>query len=351
MPLIENSTYRPPLLFRNRHVQTIFSNRFRSLGRGSLGRGSFGGCARRDRLELPDGDFIDLDWVMTTASDAGSGAASGGAGACRPGATPLVILAHGLEGSAQSVYMQGMRNACLQTGWDVLSINFRGCSGELNRTLRFSHGGASDDVRQVVNHVTACDAYDRIALIGFSLGANKLLKYLGEEGSAIHPSLFAAVAFSVPCDLESSVAQFRKTSSAIYHRMFVRELCAKTARRINMGFNLSEFRPALPLSKVKTFDDFDHYYTAPLHGFRDAKDYWARSSSTNYIGAISIPTLIVNSLDDPLLGDKCYPRAQANDSKYVYLETPNDGGHVGFISFQNGGRYWSEERALSFLRG
>jgi predicted alpha/beta-fold hydrolase len=319
MPLIESSTYTPPRWLRGGHAQTIYPALFRRVSWITR---------ERERIETPDGDFLDLDWARSGRSDR------------------VAILSHGLEGDSRNAYVQGMAAALGRAGWDVVAWNCRGCSGEPNRLLRSYHSGATEDLAAVVDRVLAGDRYDRVALVGFSLGGNITLKYLGDPGVVIDPRVTRAVAFSVPCDLASSSRALESGGNRIYMDRFMVNLRAKIREKMRM------FPGALTdegLDAMRTFREFDGAYTAPLHGFRDAEDYWARASSRPGLGRIAIPTLLVNARNDPFLPAECFPEAEARASAHFHLEAPRDGGHIGFTA--RGGEYWSEMRAVEFLGG
>jgi len=318
MPLLNSSSYSPPRFLRGGHSQTLFPALFRRVARVT---------EECERLELGDGDFLDLFWK-------------------RRGADRLAILCHGLEGNAHAAYIQGMAAALYRRGWDVLAWNFRGCGGERNRLPRFYHSGATADLRAVVEHALASHPAERADLIGFSLGGNLLLKYLGEAPRSLPGRLGRAVAFSVPCELACSSEALARRGNSIYMWNFLRALRAK----------VREKHPLFPekirvdgLGGIRTFRDFDDRYTAPLHGFRDAEDYWSQSSSRQFLPGILVPTLLVNALNDPFLGPRCYPRAEASMSRTFHFETPAEGGHVGFVPRGSCGEYWSESRAAEFL--
>ncbi len=316
MPIIHESSFRPALLL-GPHLQTIIPAMFPPRVAVSY---------RRERIDTPDGDFLDLDWL-------------------RSGSRRVAILQHGLEGSSGRPYIRGMAAALRDAGWDVLAWNFRGCGGQTNRTLRWYHSGETGDLRHVIAHALATVGYEQVALIGFSLGGNMTLKYLGEEGESIDPRIVGAVTFSVPCDLKSSALRLADRSNRIYMRRFLRTLADKVRRKMAvMPGMLSDEG----LKGIATFQEFDDRYTAPLHGFRDAEEYWARSSSRAFLERIRVPALLVNALDDPFLAPPCYPAAEAERSRYFHLETPRSGGHVGFVA-AGPDRRWMEWRALEFL--
>lgn len=318
MALIQNSTYRAPSWLPGGHVQTIYPALFRRLARLP---------SRPERLELSDGDFIDLEW-------------SGNAG------SRLAILSHGLEADLKTGYIQGMAAALLRRGWDVLTWNFRGCGTEPNRLLRMYHSGATEDLHAVVNHALAHHPAQTIDLIGFSLGGNLTLKYLGERPTELPSRLHCAVVFSVPCDLACSSRQLALPSNRIYMDRFLVAMRAKIRVKKRM---FPELLDLSGLDRIRTFQEFDDRFTAPIHGFRDAADYWARNSSRQFLPHIELPTLLINALNDPFLGPGCYPREEAVSSSRFHFEAPATGGHVGFTSFENAGEYWSENRAVDFL--
>jgi uncharacterized protein len=318
MPVIDKSTYSPPMLCSNAHVQTIMPSLLRKVS---------GINYQRERIDTPDGDFLDLDW-----SKEGSGR--------------LAIVLHGMEGDSGRHYVLGMVKALNRGGWDSVALNFRGCSGECNRKARFYHSGDTQDLHTTVSHVNAENNYSEIALIGFSLGGNVILKYLGEQAGNLHPLIKKAVAFSVPCDLRACEVKITRSGGGIYLKRFLRLLHKKIKMKMQVmpgsiddnGYN-----------QIKTLKDFDDRYTAPLHGFRDALDYYEKSSCGPFLGKISIPTLLVNSADDPFLAESAYPVQEARASAHLVLEVTDFGGHVGFLAFNGTGNYWSESRAVAFL--
>jgi predicted alpha/beta-fold hydrolase len=314
---VVSSSYRAPAWLRGGHLQTIVPALFRRVPRVTT---------RRERIELSDGDFLDLDW-STSGSDR------------------LVILSHGLEANSGATYIQGMAGALLRRGWDVLAWNYRGCGGESNRLLKFYHSGASDDLDHVVRHALAVHPASRVDLVGFSLGGNMTLKYLGEREPL--PRLHRAVAFSVPCDLAcSSIRLSSPVNRHLYMRRFLVSLRKKLAEKRPRYPGQIDLRGAW---KIRDFRGFDDRFTAPLHGFKDAADYWDRSSSRPFLSRIPIPALLVNAANDPFLGPGCFPREEAEASEFFHLEVPEDGGHVGFSCTFGG--YWSERRAIEFLDG
>lgn len=317
MPILPRSSYLPPRWLPGGHLQTIVPSLTRKVAKLS---------AERERLELVDGDFLDLEWSRQERSR-------------------LVILCHGLEADAGASYVQEMGGVLFREGWDVLAWSYRGCSGELNRLPRFYHSGATGDLAAVIDHALASHPAAQIDLVGFSLGGNLILKYLGECGAQTPPRLGRAVAFSVPCDLACSARALDTAfNREVYMRRFIKSLADKV-RRKHLVFPDDRRLDPQGLSKLRTFNEFDTAYTAPLHGFRDAEDYWARSSSRPFLRKIRVPALLVSAANDPFLGPNCYPRAEAAASDSFFLEIPAAGGHVGFP----GGESWMAGRALRFL--
>lgn len=320
MPIIESSNYQTPLGFGNAHLQTIYPAVCRKLPLTTT---------VRERMTTPDNDFNDLDWASS------------------PNNPKLAVITHGLEGSARGPYVQGMAQALKRDGWDICAWNFRGCSGEPNRQLRSYHSGASEELHAVLAHVYALKRYTEISLVGFSLGGNLMLKYLGEQSARLDPRICSAVALSVPCDLASSAKRLEHWSNRIYMRRFMNFLRPKVREKLQRFPGEIEDRG---LDQMRTFAEFDNAYTAPMHGFTDADDYWTQSSCTQYLPSIRIPTLLINAQDDPFLTKSCFPIKEAQASQHFHLETPTKGGHVGFVQFNKECRYWSEARTCQFLQ-
>ncbi|MFM8914353.1 MAG: YheT family hydrolase [Flammeovirgaceae bacterium] len=307
------TNYQPPWVLFNRHIETVYPALLRKVSNVAY---------QRERIYTTDGDFLDLDWVPR-------------------GSRKLVIISHGLEGNTQRAYIKGMAKAFVQQGFDALAWNYRGCSEEINRQLRFYHSGATDDLDAVIQH--AAPRYEQVFLVGFSLGGNLTLKYVGERGSQVHPKIKKAVAFSVPIDLHTSCLQISRPENWLYTKRFLNSLEKKVVAksRAMSGLDLSHF------STIKTLMDFDEYYTAPLHGFAGAIDYYQRCSALQFLGNIAIPTLLVNAQNDPFLSKECFP-TKINNPNFTF-ESPARGGHVGFSLFGNRGRFWSELRAVDFV--
>lgn len=306
--------YSPPFFLFNNHLETIYPALIRKVKLPPF---------TTERISTPDDDFLDLYWITQNSRKA-------------------VVISHGLEGNALRPYMMGMAKACFQNGYDVLLWNFRGCGKEMNRQLRFYHSGATDDLDVIVNHVLK-KSYQEISLIGFSLGGNMTLKYLGEH--KLPSVLRSAVTFSVPMDLLTSCQQISKPANRIYANRFLKSLKNKV---ITKAKNRKELDTA-GIDSLKTIMDFDDRYTAPLHGFSNAGHYYKECSAIRYLHNITVPTLIVNAQNDPFLSPECYPIKTLRNHAFIKFESPSRGGHVGFTQFGKNGLYWSEERAVYFL--
>lgn len=310
-------SYRPPLMFRNGHIHSIYPSLFRKVDDCQF---------RRERIPTPDDDFLDLDWL-------------------RNGHSRLLILSHGLEGHSRRPYILGMSRAATLQNWDVLAWNYRGCSGEPNNHIHAYHSGKTEDLDYVIKHAVQ-QGYQEIALIGFSIGGNKTLLHLGRDRNTLAKEIIAAVALSVPCDLQSSSRHLAQWSHTLYMQNFLKSFKQKLKQkqaRFPDQIDLQGFH------RIRTFKQFDERYTAPMNGFQSAEDYWLQSSCIHYLENINIPTLIMNALDDPFLPAECFPIEQARKNACLTLETPRYGGHIGFIPANKDELYYSEKRALAFL--
>jgi predicted alpha/beta-fold hydrolase len=309
--------YTPPFFLFNAHLETIYPSLLRKVALQSY---------QRERIATPDNDFLDLDWLK------------------QQGSTKLIIISHGLEGNTQRAYIKGMARAGYQHGFDILAWNYRGCSEEMNRALRFYHSGATDDLETVTEYAHSLSQYKEINLVGFSLGGNLTLKYLGEK--RLRPeSLKKAVTFSVPMDLHSSCLKISQPSNWIYSQRFLKSLRKKVMdkSRIMSGLDVRG------LDKIKTLKEFDDHYTGPIHGYKDALDYYQQCSAIRFIKDINLPTLVISAANDPFLSPECYPHELVKDHSFVSFESPTHGGHVGFTQFNKNGLYWSEQRVINFL--
>jgi predicted alpha/beta-fold hydrolase len=315
--------FRPPWWCRHRHLQTVWGPLFRWARPPLI----------RERVDLPDGDFVDLDWL-----DGGPG----------PAPSPIVLVLHGLEGSSRSHYAGGLLGEVAARGWRGAVLNFRSCSGELNRLPRFYHSGDTGDLDAVVARLADREPAARLALIGVSLGGNVVLKWLGERGDGA--PVAAAAAISVPFDLAACAGVMdRGFQRVVYTANFLRTMRRKVRDKARVH---PAFVDVDAVRRARTFAQYDRAMTAPVHGFRDEVDYWTRASSGPYVQAIRRPTLLVNALDDPFVPRHTLPDAGALPPlvRAVFVER---GGHVGFIE----GRWpwhvrsWAERCAVAFVAG
>ena len=281
----------------------------------------------RERLELPDGDFIHLDW----AGESG----------------PIVVILHGLQGSSRSPHVRGLLGALCRRGWRGAVMHFRGCSGESNRLPRTYHSGETGDVGHVVRLLRERHPSTPFAAVGFSLGGNVLLKWLAERGD--RAEVAAAAAVSVPFCLAGAADRLERGFSRAYKRHFIADLRRTVLEKF-------KHRPGpLDLEAVRresSFRGFDNRVTAPLHGFRDAEHYYDVASCRQYLRGVARPTLIVHALDDPFMNRDVIPRREEL-APSIRLEISASGGHVGFVggSAPWSAQYWLEDRIPRFLAG
>jgi predicted alpha/beta-fold hydrolase len=312
------NTFKPAWWLPSAHLQTLWPALCRRSPRNLK--------IKRERIELPDSDFVDLDWVGE-------------------GHGPIILILHGLEGGISSSYVRGMLHAMQRQGWRGVLMHFRSCSGERNRLSRFYHSGDTVDVEFVIQKLHAREAGIPLAAIGFSLGGNVLLKWLGETGEK--NLLTAAIAISVPFELQKSVQRINHGFSRVYQRHLLNSLRKKVAWKFHHE-SAPIFIP--PLNKLRSIYEFDEKITAPLNGFASADDYYQKSSSRQYLHAIRIPTLLLQAKDDPFMTEDLLPTAPELSSQ-VKFEILEKGGHVGFVTGQVPwrARYWLEERVPAFL--
>ena len=317
LPAGTDQRFRPAWWLPGPHLQTLWAALFRRRGKPAL---------ERERIDLPDGDFLDLDW---NGSDSGS--------------APLVLILHGLEGSSGSPYAWGLLAAFRRRGWPAAVMHFRGCSGEPNRLARCYHSGETGDLAWVAGKIGRRFPGRPLFAVGVSLGGNVLLKWIGELGA--EAPLAGAAAVSVPFDLGRSADRIEQGFSRIYRRYLVGEM----HRNIRAKFSAWDESP-IDLSKLsgwRTFREFDENVTSPLHGFAGAQDYYRKASSGPFVARIRIPTLIVQAEDDPFVPGSALPAP----SPPVRLEASRRGGHAGFVAGAVPGRprYWLEERIPAFF--
>lgn len=318
MPVLE-SNYKASFVFRNGHVSTIYSGLVRKVN---------GVIQKRERITLPDDDFLDLDWSYSEEKT-----------------NKVIILLHGLEGNAQRPYMTGTVKLFNKNHIDAVCVNFRGCSGTANLKYRSYHSGATEDLEAVVNHISSNKDYSEIYIKGVSLGGNMVLKYLGER-NRIPEQIKAVIAVSVPCSLEGSARKLHTFENRLYHDRFKKHLVDR------LKIKQQQFPDMLSLQalhSIKTLYDFDTIYTAKAHGFKSGSDYYNQCSCLQFLPQIKIPTLIINALNDSFLSHECYPVKEAKQNPYLFLEMPSHGGHAGFVDKKN--VYYNENKALDFALG
>ena len=287
---------------------------------------------RRERWELDDGDFIDIDWLDNTSS------------------APLVVLFHGLEGSSGSHYVVSTMALLRELGWRGAVVHFRGCSGSPNRLPRAYHAGDSTEIDLILRRIHAENRRSGckvpIYAVGVSLGGNALLKWLGEQGSQACQILNGVVAASVPVDLAAAGKALASGFNLLYTRHFLDTLKRKALGKTDCFPGLFD---SAAVAACSTLYEFDNLVTAPLHGFRNTEDYWDQSSSKPWLKHIEVPTLIINAINDPFMPAHALP-TPADVSSMVVLEFPDQGGHVGFLDSPFPGRLtWLPERIVSFF--
>jgi predicted alpha/beta-fold hydrolase len=319
MPILE-SDFIPSLPFRNGHFNTIYRPLFMKETHNY----------ERKRINTWDHDFIDLDFSFV-------------------GSDQLVVLIHGLEGSSESKYILSAATEFNMAGLDTVSFNLRGCSGEDNLLLATYHSGKTEDLDFVIKHLLENYSYQQIAIVGYSLGGNLTLKYLGEYVDQIPDRVVGGIAVSVPIDLTTSGKEMSTLKNKLYMEEFLKTLRLKVLEKSHKfpEYQLDKDK----LFKAKVFKDFDELYTAPVFGFSSPEDYWIKASSKPYIPKIKKPALLITSLDDPFLPEECYPYEEANNSDFFHLIATKYGGHVGFVSaFRQQDNRWLENRMIQFLK-
>ena len=281
-------------------------------------------------METKDNDFIDLDFSSVQSDK-------------------IAITIHGLEGSSNSNYIKNITQTLNQNKIDVVAFNMRSCSGEPNRLLSSYHSGKTEDLFEIIQFLEQHYNYTKIFIIGYSLGGNLTLKFMGEYAQKMPKIVKLAVGVSVPCDLEGSVEAISKKENKIYRNGFLKTLKqkalykAKQFPKVNLDTN--------KIKKATNFYEFDDLVTAPIHGFKNAKDYWTQSSCKQFITKTTLPTLLISSKDDPFLNEECHPVKEAkNNDNFTFLQTQY-GGHIGFVNgFILSKQRWLEDKILAFIQ-
>ena len=319
MPVFE-SDFLPTIPFRNGHFNTMYRPLFM---KDTI-------SYKRKRITTWDNDFIDLDFSTTNSET-------------------LILLIHGLEGSSESKYIISHANHFNNLGFDVVSFNLRGCSGEDNLLLSTYHSGKTEDVDFVVNYLLNNYQYKNLIIVGFSLGGNLTLKYLGEKSNAISSNIKGGIAVSVPIHIASAEKEMDKLKNKLYMEMFFKTMKNKILEKSHKfpEYKLDKDK----LFKATKFKHLEYLYTAPVFGFDSPEDYWEKASSKPYLMQIKVPTFLINSTDDSFLSRQCYPIEEAKKSDYFFFEEPKFGGHCGFMtSFKPKENRWLEYRMERFIQ-
>lgn len=322
-----HSSFKPAWWLKNHHLQTVYPTFCR--------RVALTYPVTRERLTTPDQDFIDIDW-------------------CGAGTGPLVLLLHGLTGSSRSPYIQGLQQILSKHGWRSVTLNFRGCSGEYNNTARCYHSGDTEDVQFLYEVLRQREPDTPMAAIGFSLGGNVLLKWLGEQGNKL--TFFAAIAVSVPLLLATCATKLESGLSKLYNRKLLKELKVYVQQKQAHLRYLKQFDEADKLARlgdlqgIRSFWQYDEQVVAKLYGFKGVQDYYQRSSSRQFLKSIAVPTLIIQAMDDPFMTPEVLPSVDEL-SHMVNLEVTSGGGHVGFITGNKPWRpiFWLDQRIVDYL--
>jgi uncharacterized protein len=278
----------------------------------------------RERIETSDKDFLDLDWIFKKNRK-------------------LIILTHGLEGNSTRPYILGMAKMFSKNGWDVLAWNCRSCSGEMNRAFRLYNHGEIGDIEAVLNHALLRNNYDEVALVGFSMGGNVSLKFAAVSQ---HPSVKKVVAFSAPLEMRTSTAILDFPSRYIYKAYFKKGILPKVKKKAQ------QFPDRLSLKAVeaaKSWEAQQQLFFVSINGYASIDDFYERGSALNFIDQLKIPALIVQAQNDPMLTAECSPTQLAENHAFIHLETPEQGGHCGFMLPDDKEHSWAEYRAWEFV--
>lgn len=313
------SNFTPTLPFKNSHFNTMYRPLFMKDACQYI----------RKRIATWDNDFIDLDFSFVKSKT-------------------LVVLIHGLEGSSESKYMAAASNHFNTLNIDTVCFNLRSCSGDDNLLLGTYHSGKTEDVSFVVDYLLAHYNYKNIILVGYSLGGNLTLKYLGEKATDLSPIIKGGIAVSVPIDLATAEIEMDKLKNKLYMEMFFKTMKNKVLEK---AYKFPEYQlDKGKLFKATKFKHLEHLYTVPVFGFSSPEDYWQKASAKPYISTINRPTLLINAKDDTFLSEECFPYEEARSSEFFHLEVPNFGGHVGFMSsFNPLENNWLELRIAEFI--
>jgi len=320
MPIADNTSPKPHWLIRNGHIHSIWTYYTRRAGKPAW---------LRTRIETPDDDFLDLDFI-------------------KKGHNRVVLILHGIDGNTDRHYIRGFARHASESGYDVCAQNSRGCSGELNRKYASYHSAQTYDIHHVCKHLIEECHYSEIYIVGFSLGGNVVFKYLGEDTDRLPSEIVAAAGVSVPIDLKAGC---EKLSRGIYLGYSIYLLSGlKPRTRAKMKKHSRDPEELRKLRRIVNFRQFDELYTVPAHGFQDAEDYWHQAASHAYLKKLKTPTLLITALDDPFLSEESFPFDLAANSEYLHFCAPLRGGHVGFAyGLLTPKTLWCDEKILGFF--
>ncbi|MBI3307667.1 MAG: alpha/beta fold hydrolase [Candidatus Omnitrophica bacterium] len=313
-------SFKPAWWCRGAHAQTIYGGLFRPAPNIAL---------RRERVEIPDGDFLDLDWLDSKEK------------------SPMVIILHGLGSSSKAPYALSLFREIQNRGWQAVALNARGVR-EPNRLSETSHGGQTKDLNWLIHRILDEKKADKIFLVGYSIGGNQTLKWLGEQGTNV-PEVEKAAAVSTPYNLEAAVHNLDKGfEREVYTRAMLKGLKATALQKEKL------FPGTMDREKVKnanTFTVYDREVTARVNGFKDEKDYWSKSSSVHFLNQIQRPVLLIHAQNDPFLPLRDLPLEEIKKSSWLQWLLTQDGGHLGFVSGSCPFRPdpWLEKTILDFF--
>lgn len=304
----------------NGHFQTLYPYFFRKVKDLEF---------ERQRVELKDGDFIDIDFLDNKANS-------------------LIVLSHGLEGSSNTGYIRGMAKHLSETAHvDVVAWNMRSCSGELNRKSHFYHAASCHDLSEVIDFAKSKKKYQSVHIIGFSLGGNLTAFYASTVDENKLSEINSATIFSSTLHLASSIKKLKDSQIGnFYSESFLVTMRKKALEKQKLG--LLDIDPE-EIKNCKDFNDFDELVTAPTNGFKNALHYYEEASAINVLHKVRVPTLLIQAKDDPFLTKECFPIRKAYRNKNLFLEITPTGGHVGFMRLDKKLMFWSEERAAQFI--
>lgn len=312
MPIVVPD-YRAPRWMAGAHMQTIFSAKVCKTPKVQY---------RRERWDTPDDDFIDVDWATPEPADP---------------KTPVLVHFHGLEGSSHSHYALALMDETIRCGWRGCVAHFRSCSGEINRQIRTYHGGDIDEMEWILRTVKSRYPEAPLYAVGVSLGGNQLCLLCGKRPKVAKELLEAGVSIAAPVDLVAGSNLLKQGFNRIYSEVFLNSLIPKVLKKMDMHPELNKIINREAIEKCVNFYDFDSLFTAPVHGFKNAMDYWTKCSAKPWLKHVEIPLLVLNAKNDPFLPEWALPTL-SDVSDMVWLDQPREGGHVGFPTGNPPGR-------------